>query len=86
MDQGGGDIFGLNLRDLALAFVAFLFTAMGWIFKKQDNRIADLEAGKVDKELHESRFTEVVRRLDAQDTAAIRRDEKLDKILERVMK
>lgn len=83
MEQG--TIFGVSVRDVSLAIIGLLFTAMGWIFRKQDSRITKLEECKVDATVHESKFAEVVRRLDAQDASAVRRDEKLDRILEKLI-
>lgn len=76
----------LGLRDAVVAGLGLLTAAMGWIFRKQDGRIKDLEENKVDKEVHNDKFLEVIRRLDAQDTASMRRDEKLDRIIEKLIK
>lgn len=77
--------FNLDMRDVVIGFMGLFMTGLGFIFKSQLNRISNLEENKVDKEVHESRFEEVIRRLDAQDESAIRRDDKLDRILDRML-
>jgi hypothetical protein len=79
-------IFGIQVRDIALGMIGILISLMSWIFNRQDKRISSLEKDKVDKAAHESRFQEVIRRLDQQDAAAILRDGKLDRLIERLFK
>lgn len=80
------DPSAFGLRDMVVAGLGLLTASMGWIFRKQDNRITKLEDNKVDKVAHESRFEEVIRRLDAQDASSAKRDEKLDRLIERLIK
>jgi len=81
MDQS---TFGL--KDAIVAGLGLLTASMGWIFKKQDSRITNLEDNKVDKTAHETRFDEVIRRLDSQDESSAERDKKLDRLIERLIK
>lgn len=81
MDQNS---FGL--RDAVVTGLGLLIASMGWIFKRQDTRITNLEECKVDKIVVDSKFAEVIRRLDAQDVSAQKRDEKLDRLVERLLK
>lgn len=75
-----------GLRDAVVAGLGLLTASMGWIFRKQDNRITNLEKQKVDKETHDERFKEVIRRLDKQDESSAERDKKLDRLIERLIK
>lgn len=82
----GSSTFGITVRDIVLGVVTLLVSAMTWIFNNHDKRISELEKHKVDLKAHENRFTEVLRRLDRQDEAAVLRDQKLDRLIERLIK
>jgi hypothetical protein len=81
MDQS---TFGL--RDAVVAGLGLLTASMGWIFKRQDHRITNLEDNKVDKTALDDKFKEVIRRLDAQDISSQSRDTKLDRLIEKLIK
>jgi len=75
---------GISFRDVVTAIVGLFMALFSFIARGQMKRIDDLEQGKVNKSEHTLQYENILFRLKSQDDSAVKRDEKLDKILDRL--